>query len=188
MEIKEIRKLIKDKKFREEMGAFFVDGVNMVKQALENDWEIKQLVMVPELVDNDYKRKIVTRVEPRLIMKLEKKSYERLATKDLIQGMGAVVSMKEEGLGEGLMVVLEGPRDPGNVGTIMRAMLGLGVTELIVVQPAVDLYHQECIRASMGAIFGVRCDLAKNTEEAWLFVNVRVTNRFVLIEERRLFL
>ncbi len=172
MEIREIRKLIKDKNFRWETGSFFVDGVNMVKQALENNWKIKQVVMVPELMDNDYKRQIVAKIDPRLITRVEKKSYEKLATKDLIQGLGAVVEMKEGKVGEGVMVVLESPRSPGNVGTIMRTLLGLGVTELIVV-PATDIYQPECVRASMGAIFGIRCDLAESTEDALAFCRLK---------------
>lgn len=169
MLIKEIRKLIADRRYREETGMFFADGVNMVRQAIENNWEIKQVVIVEELVNNDYKREILAKVDPAKILKVDRNAYESLATKELIQGFGAVIAMREGEVGNTLMVVLEGPRNPGNLGTIMRTMLGLGVRELVIIMPAVDIYHPECIRASMGAIFGIRHNFVKNLEDAKAF-------------------
>lgn len=171
--IKDIVALQKDKKSRDRQGVFFVDGINMVKSAIDNDWKISQLVIVEELIDNQYKQEIVSRVDPRIVMKVPKKAYEKLATKNLIQGCGAVVEMKEAQIGNGLIVALESPRNPGNVGTIMRSMLGLGVKEMLIVKPAVDIYHPESIRASMGAIFGVRVLFVESLDEAFEFAKKR---------------
>ncbi len=53
-------------------------------------------------------------------------------------------------------VVLVSPEDSGNVGTIVRTMLGFDVADLAVVRPAVDLFAPRTVRASMGAIFQLR--------------------------------
>lgn len=50
-------------------------------------------------------------------------------------------------------VVLVNPMDMGNMGTIMRTMLGFGYKNLIIIRPAVDIFDPKVIRASMGAIF-----------------------------------
>ena len=50
-------------------------------------------------------------------------------------------------------VVLVNPMDMGNMGTIMRTMLGFHYKNLIIVRPAVDVFDPKVIRASMGAIF-----------------------------------
>jgi len=50
-------------------------------------------------------------------------------------------------------VVLVNPSDMGNIGTIMRTMLGFGIRNLAIVRPAVDIFDPRVIRASMGAIF-----------------------------------
>lgn len=52
-------------------------------------------------------------------------------------------------------VVLVNPSDMGNMGTIMRTMLGFGVNELIVVRPCVDVFNPKVVRASMGALFSL---------------------------------
>lgn len=56
-------------------------------------------------------------------------------------------------LQEGNHVVLVNPMDMGNMGTIMRTMLGFNYLNLVIVRPAVDVFDPKVIRASMGAIF-----------------------------------
>ena len=53
-------------------------------------------------------------------------------------------------------VLLVEPSDPGNLGTILRTMAGLGVHDLAVVPPAVDSWDPRVVRASMGSRFAVR--------------------------------
>ena len=53
-------------------------------------------------------------------------------------------------------VVLHHPMDEGNLGTIQRTMLGLGLTDIAVIRPAADSFDPRVVRASMGAIFSLR--------------------------------
>lgn len=50
-------------------------------------------------------------------------------------------------------VILDKVSDTGNLGTIIRTMIGFGVQDLAIIKPAVDLYDPKVIRASQGAIF-----------------------------------
>ena len=45
------------------------------------------------------------------------------------------------------------PANMGNLGTIMRTMLGFGVRNLAVIGEGVDVFHPNVIRSSMGAVF-----------------------------------
>jgi len=54
-------------------------------------------------------------------------------------------------------VVLVNPDDLGNLGAIMRTMLGYGVRDLAIIPPAADMFHPKSVRASMGAIFHLQC-------------------------------
>lgn len=49
-------------------------------------------------------------------------------------------------------VVLHHPSDSGNAGTILRTCLGLGVENVAIIRPAVDVYEPRAVRASMGAL------------------------------------
>lgn len=50
-------------------------------------------------------------------------------------------------------VVLNNPSNAGNMGTIMRSAAGFGITNLVIITPAVDHFDPKTVRASMGAIF-----------------------------------
>ncbi|MBC8496787.1 MAG: TrmH family RNA methyltransferase [Anaerolineales bacterium] len=53
-------------------------------------------------------------------------------------------------------VVLINPGSMGNLGTIIRTMLGFGLSDLAIITPAADHFDPKVIRASMGAIFKMR--------------------------------
>jgi TrmH family RNA methyltransferase len=56
-----------------------------------------------------------------------------------------------------LHIVLVNPSNAGNLGTIVRTMAGFGLADIAVVRPAADVFDPKAVRASMGAIFHVRC-------------------------------
>ena len=58
--------------------------------------------------------------------------------------------------GQAPHVVLHRPGDSGNVGTIIRTALGLGIGDLAMIRPCVDVFDPKTVRASMGSLFGLR--------------------------------
>ncbi len=53
-------------------------------------------------------------------------------------------------------VVLHHPSDGGNAGTMLRTCLALGVRDVAIIRPAVDIYDPRVVRASMGAMLHMR--------------------------------
>ena len=53
-------------------------------------------------------------------------------------------------------VVLHHPGDSGNVGTILRTALGLGISDIALIRPCVDVFDPRTVRASMGSLFQLR--------------------------------
>jgi TrmH family RNA methyltransferase len=62
-------------------------------------------------------------------------------------------------------VVLVGPSDMGNLGTICRTMLAFGFKNLGIIKPAVDIFDPKVIRASMGAVFPLNFEYFESFEE-----------------------
>lgn len=52
-----------------------------------------------------------------------------------------------------LIVIADGIRDPGNLGTMLRTALGAGATIFYTTAATVDLYNPKVVRAAMGAHF-----------------------------------
>ena len=52
-------------------------------------------------------------------------------------------------------MILETLQDPGNLGTILRAGEGAGVTGIILDRGSADIYSPKVIRSTMGSIYRV---------------------------------
>ena len=89
------------------------------------------------------------------------KTIDKLSPKSNCFAIGIFKKYKAE-VKEGNHVVLVNPMDMGNMGTIMRTMLGFGYKNLVIVRPAVDVYDPKVVRASMGAIFHLNVEYYDN--------------------------
>ena len=56
----------------------------------------------------------------------------------------------------GLYLALDGIRDPGNLGTIMRIADWFGIDAIFATRDTVDVYNPKVVQATMGAIFRVK--------------------------------
>lgn len=53
------------------------------------------------------------------------------------------------------LMLLESLQDPGNLGTILRAGEGAGITGVVMNEATADLYNPKVIRSTMGSVFRV---------------------------------
>ena len=87
----------------------------------------------------------------------DSKNFEKLVTTETPQRVAAVARIPEwsdeDVLSLGVVVVLDGVQDPGNVGSILRLCLGFGAS-LVLVESA-DVSSPKVIRSSVGAMFQV---------------------------------
>lgn len=54
-----------------------------------------------------------------------------------------------------LLVVLDRPQYPGNVGTLIRTADAVGADGMIFIEPAADTFSPKSVRAAMGSIFAI---------------------------------
>lgn len=92
--------------------------------------------------------------------------------------------------GEANHLLLVNPSDMGNLGTIVRTMLGFGVRDLALLRPAADLFNPHVVRASMGAVFALNAhyfdDLEAYQSEACQTTSSRQLYPFMLDAKRKL--
>lgn len=62
-------------------------------------------------------------------------------------------------------VVLHNISDSGNLGTILRTLLGFGLRDIAIIRPAVDAFDPHALRSSMGALFFHRIRYFDSFEE-----------------------
>ena len=158
--IKQIRALA-HKKQRQAQGLFVVEGIRHIGEAVEAGAHIEYLFYAPELLESDYAYNLITQLELTNVpvFKTTPEILTSLADKEHPQGILAVVQQNLTPL-ERLTpdnfswgVAISSPQDPGNLGTILRTLDSAGADGLIVIEPAVDLFHPTAVRASMGTMF-----------------------------------
>ena len=67
-----------------------------------------------------------------------------------------------------LLMILEQIQDPGNLGTILRAAEGAGVTGILMDTRTTDIYSPKVIRSTMGSVLRVPFAYVEDLEEALL--------------------
>lgn len=81
------------------------------------------------------------------------KALARIADKEICYAAG-IFKKYNTTLDKGAShVVLVNPSNMGNIGTILRTVLGFGIKNLAVIEPCADFFSPKVIRASMGALF-----------------------------------
>lgn len=98
--------------------------------------------------------------------------FKKMCDTKTPQGILCVVSMPEYDLDKmlnddkGLYLVLEDIQDPGNLGTMVRAGEGAGLSGVIMSGHTVDVYNPKTIRATMGSIYRVPFVYVDNLTDA----------------------
>ncbi|MBN2047417.1 MAG: RNA methyltransferase [Anaerolineaceae bacterium] len=159
-QIKQIRKL-KDRKERKRTNLFFLEGIRIVAEAAAQQAEIELLVYSPELLTSDFGLSVVREVEKRgiPILEVSEEVFRSVAQKENPQGLAAVAKQRWHRLDDvdfdqdPIWVALDTIRDPGNLGTILRTLDGMGGAGVILLGASCDPYDPTAIRASMGAFF-----------------------------------
>ena len=57
------------------------------------------------------------------------------------------------------ILVCDGLRDPGNLGTVIRTAYALGFDRLVLSSDCADVFNPKTVRAAMGALFRIRADI-----------------------------
>jgi len=135
-EIRHVRAL-SQKKYRDETGLFLVEGEKMVSEALASGFEVLSVYRRDEIGEE---------------------AMGRLSLLSSPSPVLAVVRQPAPGQlrpSKGLFLALDGIRDPGNLGTILRVADWFGLDGVFASRDTVELYNPKVVQATMGAIFRV---------------------------------
>jgi RNA methyltransferase, TrmH family len=158
--IKQARAL-RQHKARQAARLFLVEGLRHVGEAIEAGAAIEGLYYAPDLLKSAFGRQLVESQEQASTpcYALAPEVFASIAEKENPQGILAVVRQNPASLEQleprnfDWGVALVSPQDPGNLGTILRAIDATGASGLILLDEGVDPYHPSAVRASMGALF-----------------------------------
>ena len=171
--IKHIKKL-KDKKERDLSNEYIIEGIKLIQEAIQEKAKIKQIIICEECEKAEaIPKEIMYEIARYECIYISKKLYNYLTEVKTPQGILAVIEKESNERNidytQEIIVALDGIQDPGNLGTILRTVDSIGLTQILVSKDTADSYNPKVVRSTMGAIFRVKVieceDLEKTLKE-----------------------
>lgn len=155
-QMKYVRNLQKKSKLRHEEQVFVVEGIKMCLEAPQ-EWVAGMYVSDSFLM------------MPHQKELLREQSYEVVTEEVFLsisdtkspQGILALIKMPVYSIEHILnkknlhLLILDSIQDPGNLGTMLRAGEGAGISGVVMNRTTADLFHPKTVRSTMGSIFRV---------------------------------
>lgn len=151
---------LSERKYRNEYGLFCFEGFKLLDDAIRSGIALETVFLTEKairqcrfILPENYDGKVVT-VSDSVY---EKMSFDRspegvLCTAKRLDNLHKYVKIYRSEY-SGTKFIACSIRDPGNMGTIIRAANALGIDELIISSDCADIYHPRAIRGAMGALF-----------------------------------
>ena len=162
-----------DKKARETEGLFRFDGIKLFSEAVDCGLDIEGLYLREssrEAVYSRASRELTSLSKDRIICVsdavFDKMSEERapegiITVAKHIDKFRKIDTIVNADLpdAEKSVLLIESLRDPGNMGTVIRSAVALGIGRIVMSADCADIYNPKTIRAAMGGLF--RADILR---------------------------
>jgi TrmH family RNA methyltransferase len=150
------------KKERIAHNLFVVEGEKMVKELLDAQFPTHKAVHKLQTLyyTLHWKEKNMELLEDVAAEKVEVTPSEMQKISGLNTPPGVLATVKipayrKSGVLEGLVLMLDGVRDPGNLGAIIRCADWFNIKHIYCSGDTVDLYNPKVVQSTMGSIFRV---------------------------------
>jgi TrmH family RNA methyltransferase len=140
---------LKQKKFRTQHNSFVVEGVKMVEELLQSNYEVEEIYATQSWIENN----------PSVgCDEVSEKELSQISSLKTPNEVITVVKQKAPQLidvSSHLTIALDKIQDPGNLGTIIRTADWFGIQNIICSEGSVDVYNPKVMQATMGSFFRV---------------------------------
>jgi TrmH family RNA methyltransferase len=155
-------RVLRDRATREREGVCYVEGIRQVLSAQEGGHRLEAVLVDPARLKSEvaWEAVAVARAAGAEYVALTTREFERISSRDNPVGIAAIVRWWAGPLEaltpvpNGLYLVADDVRDPGNLGTLIRTLDAAG-GQGVVVHAGTDPTHPNALRASLGTTFRV---------------------------------
>ncbi len=171
----ETRKL-QQRKHRERQGRFLVEGFDLLQMALDGGVQPVEVFFCEKQCGEAAMQALLNRFREARADLVPVSPYVMEAMSERGNTETIVATFTRFGIafqnidpGEGrLIVVVDRPHSPPNLGMIFRTADAVGAAAVILIQPCVDPFHPMTVRVSLGTLFNV--PFAQTSDVTGLFV------------------
>jgi TrmH family RNA methyltransferase len=144
---------------RHRLAQFIVEGTSAIDAAVQHGWVIEELLypagkVLSRWATEHLESNVASRnveMSPALLGELTERHE---GTELLAIARRRDVALEALGLREPwLVLVLDRPKSPGNVGSIIRSAVSFDAAAIVLTGHAADPFDPACVRASVGTLF-----------------------------------
>jgi TrmH family RNA methyltransferase len=152
---------LKTKKGRSKEQKFLIEGLRLCEEAADSFWPINSVLFTKSFEQKTRGKELLKKLQKLNadLIPVGNQILAKLSETVTAQGIICVAETKrlpvkdlwEKNLK--VIVALDGIRDPGNVGTLIRTADAFGVDAVLLSDDTVELYNPKMVRSTMGSIF-----------------------------------
>ena len=162
IQIREVRKLLSDGKYRRETGLFAIEGARLCEDAVKSQIAIRTVLYTAgaSTIYANQLEQLTAKAAHSFEISESVSSY--LSETKTPQGVFCVCSALDnfESFDKinkyGFYLALENMQDPGNMGTIIRTAEALGMDGILLSPGCCDVTSSKVLRSSMGGVFRMK--------------------------------
>lgn len=158
--LRHVKKLLSSRSYRTASGEYVGDGTKLLQEAVRWEAGLRTVIAADGVELPDLPASVRLVRVPYDVME----SISQMQTPQGALFLCALPEQKELHL-TGSSLILDGIQDPGNLGTILRTADALEVP-VVLAEGCADPYGPKTVRASMGAVFRTRPQMAGRDEIA----------------------
>ena len=173
--------LKRNREKRTRQGLAFLEGVQMVEQAISHGWQFYAMAVAEGRRLSGWAEDMIRKAQPEYLYQMAPPLHDELSDRTepceivgLIRtrtdGLPRMAHIAQESAAPPFFAVFDRPASPGNLGTFLRSADAFGATGVLVTGHAADYYDPQCIRASVGTVFALPFGELASAEAAaeWL--------------------
>jgi len=153
--IQTVRRLQRSRRARQEAGLWVAEGVRLAEEALAAGWLPQWALYTARL--SPRAQAVVDALQRRAVplWEVSEEVFAAASATQTPQGILLVLRRRTLPWPEeaGFVLWLDGVRDPGNAGTMLRTAWAAGVEGAVLSPETVDVFNPKVVRAAMGAHF-----------------------------------
>ncbi len=153
--IKLIRALQGRAKERREAGAFLAEGVRLVEEAVNSNWEFRFALYDETLNERGRLQVAGLKLRGVDVEEVSTTVMKSLSETESPQGILAVLNEFSLPIPDSpnFILIPDQVRDPGNLGTLLRTAAAAGVQAVLIPPETTDAFAPKVVRSGMGAHF-----------------------------------
>lgn len=135
---------------------FIAEGEKVCRDLIESGWVVQSVFMTEEFRKEKFSR-WTKKVSYEIVSEKELEKISLLSTPQQIIAIAEIPApvFKSELIRNELTLMLDGIKDPGNLGTILRIADWFGLGNVICSENCADAFNPKTVQATMGSLFRV---------------------------------